>query len=613
MTVSETVPLREPAHLVDTLAVRRRGSLFTLAVIATYVGLGIVAFWPLFPDFHSRLFGTGADSILATWFLAWVPHSLARGLNPFFSHAIFVPDGVNLAQNTQAPLLGLLTAPFAIFLGPVARANLLMILAMPASATAAFVVLRKWRVWAPAAALGGLIYGFSPYASGHSLGHVVLVFLPLPPFIAYVFASILLQRGSPRRLGLVLGLLLAAQFLCEPEVFTTIVILLVWALVCLAVRYPRRIAEVARYSGPALGIAVTVAAILLAYPIWMMLAGPQHYTGTAQPFVNPYYNDLLGFLDPGPLQRFSLGMRSLGGPASNASELSGFIGLPVLVVAALFAFKSRRSPRMQMALTVMFGAAILSLGRHLSFNGFLTRVPLPYVILAHLPLVNNIMPVRLSMEVHASLAAVISFGLDDFRRGVFCRRAPSSARQHGAQVRDHAALAAIAVLAVLAVTQFPRWPYEAQEVHVLPTEIRQAMPPGDPVVLTYPYATAMFPAPMLWQLEDGFAFRLVGGYAMHPDMNGKPTGLPNPLEPPGLEAFLTGQEGYNPYVPAVPITPELLASTRASLSANHIEAVLVDNSVKGASPVVDLFTQVLGRPEVSAGTFLLWITAEAEQ
>ena len=130
--------------------------------------------WHLIPDFSGRLFGKGADPILAMWFLSWVPHSLAHGLNPFFSHAIFVPVGVNLAQNTQAPLLGLLTAPFAVFLGPVARANLLMILAMPASATAAFVVLRKWRVWLPAAALGGLIYGFSPYAVGQALGHVVL-------------------------------------------------------------------------------------------------------------------------------------------------------------------------------------------------------------------------------------------------------------------------------------------------------------------------------------------------------------------------------------------------------------------------------------------------------
>ncbi len=475
---------------------------------------------------------------------------------------------------------------------------------MPASATAAFVVLRKWRVWAPAAALGGLIYGFSPYAIGHNLGHVVLVFLPLPPFIVYVVASILLKRGSPRRLGLTLGLLLAAQFLSEPEVFTAIVILLAWALLCLAIRYPRRIADVARYSLQPLGLAAAVVAILLAYPVWMMLAGPQHYTGTAQPYVNPYYNDLLGFVDPGPLQTVSLGMRSLGGPLSNPSEASGFIGVPLLIAAALLAFRSRRSARMQMAIAVLFGAAILSLGRHLSINGTLTRVPLPFVVLAHLPLVNNLLPVRFSLEVHACLAAVIAFGIDDIRR----------ARAHSPQqerlVQRRGALAAFVVLAVLVVTQLPKWPYEVQAVPVLPQEIRQAIPEGDPVVLTYPYASALFPQPQLWQAEDGFSFRLVGGYAEHPDQDGKPTGFPNLLDPPGLQGFLEGQEGYNPYLPRVPVTPELEALTREAVSRNHIKVVLVDSSAEGAAPVVDLFTRVFGRPEVSNGPFLLWHTGQ---
>jgi hypothetical protein len=605
MSVSEISTRRDPTPpSITAPPTRRRHLAFALAVVGGYVGLGIIAFRRLLPDISANLFGTGADSILAMWFLGWVPHSLVHGLNPFFSHSIFVPVGVNLAQNTQAPLLGLLTAPFALFLGPVARANLLMILAMPASATAAFVVLRKWHVWAPAAALGGLIYGFSPYAIGHSLGHVVLVFLPLPPFIVYVAASILLKRGSPRRQGLVLGLLLVAQFLSEPEVFTQIVILLGWATLCLAIRYPRKIGEATRYCLQPLAITAAVVAILLAYPVWMMLAGPQHYTGTAQPYVNPYYNDLLGFVDPGPLQAISLGMRSIGGPLSNPSEASGFIGIPLLVVAAIVAFRSRRSPRMQMALAIMFGAAILSLGRHLSVNGTLTRVPLPFVVLAHLPLVNNLLPVRFSMEVAACLAAVIAFGIDDIRR------ARVDSLQQERLVQRRGALAAVVVFAVLAITQLPKWPYDVQAVPILPREIRQAIPDGDPVVLTYPYASALFPQPQLWQAEDGFSFRLVGGYAEHPDKDGKPTGFPNLLDPPGLQGFLEGEEGYNPYLPRVPVDAELEELTREATSNNHIEVVLVDSSATGAGAVIDLFTRVFGRPDVSKDPFLLWHTGD---
>ncbi len=139
-----------------------------MCVVVVYVLLGIIAFWPLLPWSSQRLFGPSQyllipqDADQITWFLAWIPYALGHGLDPFFSHSLFSPTGVNLGQNTAAPLLGLLTAPLAPFVGPIGRANFLMFLAMPVSATAAFVVLRLWKVWGPAAAIGGLIYGFSP-------------------------------------------------------------------------------------------------------------------------------------------------------------------------------------------------------------------------------------------------------------------------------------------------------------------------------------------------------------------------------------------------------------------------------------------------------------------
>lgn len=179
-TLDQTMSARGAAAVTSPARAPRPRVAFSVAVIAGYVLIGMAAFWPVLPGSSRHLFGFGGDSILAMWFLAWVPHSLAHGLNPLFSHSIFVPTGVNLAQNTEAPFLGLITAPFALVMGPVARANLLMVLAMPVSATAAFIVLRKWRVWAPAAALGGLIYGFTPYAVGQGLGHLVLIFVPFP-------------------------------------------------------------------------------------------------------------------------------------------------------------------------------------------------------------------------------------------------------------------------------------------------------------------------------------------------------------------------------------------------------------------------------------------------
>ena len=124
-------------------------------VIAVYVLIGIFAYWPVYPGISQRLFSAEGDFTQSVWFLDWIPNALAHGLNPFFSNAIFVPTGVNLAQNQASPLLGLMTAPFAPVLSPVVRANVVMLLGMPLSATAAYVVLRKWKVWGPSAASVG--------------------------------------------------------------------------------------------------------------------------------------------------------------------------------------------------------------------------------------------------------------------------------------------------------------------------------------------------------------------------------------------------------------------------------------------------------------------------
>ena len=78
---------------------------------------------------------------------------------------------------------------------------------------------------------------------------------------------------------------------------------------------------------------MAVVAVLLAYPAWMMLAGPQHISGTTFPTVNLYHNDLFDFVVPGPLQKVSLGMRSLGNRLTaglGPTEADGYIGVPVL-------------------------------------------------------------------------------------------------------------------------------------------------------------------------------------------------------------------------------------------------------------------------------------------
>jgi hypothetical protein len=559
-------------------------------VVIVYFLIGAIAFWPLNPN---HLFGVQADYTESVWFLAWVPHALAHGLDPFFSNAIFVPTGANLAQNTSSPLLGLMTTPFAMF-SPVVRANLVMLTAMPLSATAAFMVLRKWQVWTPAAAIGGLFYGFSPYMVASATGHPNLLFLPLPPLIVSALVSIVRRRGSPRRLGIQLGLLVTAQYLISPEVLGILAILAIPAVASVVIRHP----EIARGMAKPVGVSVAVAAVLLAYPVWMMVAGPQHFTGRPWPAANPWHNDLLSFVVPGPLQRVSLGMRSTGIrliASGLGSAALGYIGVPVLVIAGFLAWRSRSSSRMKIASALLVAAGVLTLGSHLAFNGRLTHIPLPFLALDHVPLLQDILPLRINFAVAACVAAVIAFGLDDINR---CDQ----------PLRRRSSILAVVTLLVSVATQLPMWPpqgpYVPPPAVALPPSLR--LPGGDPVTITYPYATYPKVQPMLWQAQAGFNFRLLGGYAYRPTSSGAPAAIPSVMSPPGLQQFLAAQEGADNFGPPLRVSPKLVTTARATLARYDVRVVIVDRSMSGSGPVMELFKEALGPPKRSVGQFTMW-------
>jgi hypothetical protein len=177
------------------------------------------------------------------------------------------------------------------------------------------------------------------------------------------------------------------------------------------------------------------------------------------------------------------------------------------------------------------------------------------------------------------------------------------------------------VLAVLVVTQLPQWPYGhvatgqtgfrvpaygPAPAHTLPTILTRSIPGGDPVTITFPYAFGHeYTSPLLWQAEAGYRFRLIGGYAFHPDQTGKGTTYPNALKPKALPDFLVAKEFWIPR--GLIATSDLVATTRITISKYHIGLIIVDRAQAGATEVINLFGQALGPPTVSAGDFIMWI------
>ena len=85
---------------------------FATVIVLIYVVLATFAYLPAWPGDPHRLVGCACgDPAQQAWYLGWVPWAMLHGHNPLFTTWMEYPTGVNLAANTEMPLLGLLTAP----------------------------------------------------------------------------------------------------------------------------------------------------------------------------------------------------------------------------------------------------------------------------------------------------------------------------------------------------------------------------------------------------------------------------------------------------------------------------------------------------------------------
>ena len=156
------------------------------------------------------------------WFLRWLPHALAEGQNPLFTHAINYPDGVNLMWNTAMPLLAFLLSPLTLTLGLILTYNILVTSLVGLTGCCAYLMVRRYVASRAAAFAGGLLYGFSPYVVAHAHEHASLVGAFVPPLMFLLLDDILVrQRRSAVVDGLLLGALAFAQLMISEELLAT--------------------------------------------------------------------------------------------------------------------------------------------------------------------------------------------------------------------------------------------------------------------------------------------------------------------------------------------------------------------------------------------------------
>jgi hypothetical protein len=559
------------------------------------------------------------DEAQEVWFLQWTSFAIGHGHSPFFSSWLNYPHGVDLAINTSMPLLGVIGAPITWLHGPVATYNFLLRLGFVVSALSMCLVLRRWTTWWPAAFVGGLAYGFSTYMVGQGIGHAFLTFIPIPPLIFLMVDEIIGRRRWPAyRAGIVLGLLCAAQYLISQEILaiTVLAVLMTVTLVALAGR--QQIALVIRHVLVAAGWAAGVSGVLLAYPAWMAVAGPQHIRGPPHTLsgLSGFVGDALGIIVPTHVQRLapqslaSIGAQFTGGSPVENGE---YLGLPLLVLIAASTIAYRKHRILVLVTTMMVIAWILSLGRRLTIDGHVTPVRLPFDVLIRIPFVQDILPVRFSVLIALFGSAALAIGLDLLRRSLAA--GPAGVHAHHRSRRRRAggvgwvASAAVLVLAAVAVAPLvPRHPFPSFPTGVpsLFTTPAVAHIPQNSVVLTYPYPFDPALQGMLDQASANMWFKIVGTDLFIPGPDGSSFEGSEVLSPPQVQTLF-----YSAYFGGpIPSLATAIPAIRTYVSRYQISTVVFYRVGVNPDVVVRYLTAALGPPTKGFGV-TQWFDVQA--
>ncbi len=507
--------LTSPAPAPSSLKARRTSPWLLGGAVVAYGLLAVLAYLPSWPGNPNHLpFCECGDTVQASWFLRWTPFALFHGLNPWFTNFIDFPSGVNLAENPTMPLLGLITAPISRVFGPVSSFTLLLWLGFTTSATSAFFVLRHWVDRTGAAFVGGLIYGFSPYMIVQGEGHAIFLFVPIPPLVLYVLDELVVrQRSSPRKWGLILGLLMTAQFFISSEIFITTAVVAAFGIALLAIANPHEVRAKAGHVWRGLAWALVVCVPLVIEPTIYALSGPQNYLSTTADGSFSFSADFLGSFVPSQLQRLApFGLAGVGNRFVHGGENGTYLGLPVLAFAGYITVKFWRLGVVRLAAALSVVVWILSLGPRLTINTHQTSVPLPYAVLEHFPFFAGLVIDRFALYIALLVALLVAIGLDRIRRPI------RSSVRHQRRYARGTAIVMAAVSVALLIPLIPRWPYPQGQASVpafFGSPAANRIPTGS-VALTYPYPLEPNIDAMLWQASDDMRFRLIGGYAIVP-------------------------------------------------------------------------------------------------
>jgi hypothetical protein len=530
------------------------------------------------------------DPAQEVWFMAWPAWAIAHLHSPVFSGAVNVPHGANLLSNTAGTLVGIVLAPVTWLFGPVAATNVALTLAPGLSAWACFAAIRPLVTWKVGAIPAALVYGYSAaLVSSLTFGHVSVTMLVIPPFLFTTLHEIVIRQAhSVRRDGLLLVSLVVVQFFLSPEILVMCLLLAVVGLLAVMAAGWRQLRARAGHALPALALGGGVSLVLLAYPAWYGIAGPQAVSGVLFALAPISGVPLSGLLAPGPYAAPAPAFVRFGGYLGRTGAPPDYVGGGVALAALGSVVAGRRRPLTWLLVLLTAVVFWLALGGYLlSGPSWLGHPWLPWRDLSKLPVLKEILPDQFVPLLTLPVAFLVAIGLDA-QHGAY--RRPASWLASHRTVVTSAATVVVAVVALVPVFVTFEAPLRVVGMRN-PAYLRpgsQALP-ADTVLLTVPFAVSGSAQAMLWQAVDGMRFRLAGAALKTPDAQGRPVGSGPPGSARRILTNLTITGG-----PLPTGTTAQLTAVRSAVATWQVDQVVIAGASRDPVYASGFFTAALG-------------------
>jgi hypothetical protein len=610
-----------------------------------YLLAAVLLTWRLWENPARRIvFGNPHDADLFAWFMRYAATAVRHGRLPaLITTGMNAPTGINLMWNTAMLLPGVLLAPVTGLAGPQLSLTIIATVGFAGSATALFLVLRRWDVSLPAAALAGAVYGFSPALLQTTRSHYDLELAILPPLIVSACARLAVgprvpasrPAGAPVRwptrwlarvpawtkTGVWLGLLVAAQVFVMEETALTTAMTAVLVVLVLAVSRPRTVIRRLLPTAAGLVIAAAVALALTGSAFWTQFHGPLVVHGSSHP-LNLYVNGLTSFVTPQGALLFHTAASAAAAARSKAglAEYLGYLGWPLIGALAVAAVVSWRRLAGRVAAVTLVVLCMLSMGGHpLIGHRYYRAVDLPWYWIEKIPIFAPVLTDRLSILADGAAATLLAVGIDEGRR-LLAAHWPARPMP-----RWPARLAQPMVLALAVICCLPLLPRPLLDARTPPLPkgwsaifARLHLAP-DSRVLVLPFPRPSETLPLRWVADSGEPSVMIGGYFVGPGKDGQARlgpymsqRLPEYLDYLWSEGIPRG----SPYFPEADIalqewtgqdqgwaTPHAPAA-RALMAGWRPQAIVADATVSSA--LGSYLVLILGPPTVQVDGLIGW-------